>query len=454
MHAPDTVREHALRIARLSGPLLVSNLATAGMMAADTIMAGQLGAVDLAAVAIGANYYYLFYVVGMGLLLALTPTIAHAVGAGRHHEVGGFFRQGLWLALALAVLQGAGLAAARWLLPLTGAEPAVLDIATRYTTALMFGAPAAMGFLALRMSSDGIGWTRPAMYTAVIALLVNILGNYAFIYGKFGLPKLGAVGCGVATALTQTLIFVVMWVYVARHARYRRYAPLTQFAWPHRERLLELLRLGLPFAGGLLAEVALFAIAALMLGGLGAVVVAGHAIAINYASLAFMVPLSISAATTIHVGQLVGAGATREARRAGWTGAGLCIAIMLCSALFILLAGAWIARLYTNDVAVATLATTLLVYAGVFQVADGTQVGVAGALRGFKEARVPFLICVGAYWLIGFPLAWYLGFARAAGAPGVWIGLCVGLFVAAGLLTWRWLAIGGQLGPASASSSS
>ena len=124
-----------------------------------------------------------------------------------------------------------------------GKVPA-LDIATRYTTALIFGTPAAMCFLALRMGSDGIGWTRPAMYMAVIALLVNILGNYVFMYGKFGLPRLGAVGCGVATALTQTLIFIAMWGYVANHERYRQYAPLAHFDWPRRERLLPLLRLG------------------------------------------------------------------------------------------------------------------------------------------------------------------------------------------------------------------
>ncbi len=434
-------RIHVAEIARLSGPLLVNNLATAGMMAADTIMAGQLGAVELAAVAIGANYFYLFFVIGLGLLMSLTPTIAQAVGAGRDREVGGFFRQGLWLALGVAVIVIAGLAGARPVLALIGAEPEVVDLAARYAAALMFGAPAMMAFLALRMGSDGIGWTRPAMYTAVIALVVNIIGNYIFMYGKFGLPALGAVGCGVATSCTQWLIFAVMWVYVARHERYRRFAPLSRFEGPQPERIAELLRLGVPFAGSLLAEVSLFAVAALMLGGLGAIVVAGHAIAINYASVAFMVPLSVSTATTIHAGHLVGAGAISAARQAGWTGAALCIAVMLCSAVFILVGRAWIVTAYTTDAAVAALATTLLLYAAIFQVADGTQVGIAGALRGFKEARVPFVICVSAYWLIGFPLAWYLGFARDGGAPGVWTGLTVGLFAAAGLLTWRWVAL-------------
>jgi MATE family multidrug resistance protein len=434
-------RHHASAIARLSGPLLVNNLATAGMMAADTIMAGQLGAVDLAAVAIGANYFYLFYIAGLGLLMSLTPTIAQALGAGRESVIGGYFRQGLWLALAVAVPVMIGLALGRPLIALTGAEPAVVDLAARYAAALIAGAPAMMAFLALRMGSDGIGWTRPAMYTALIALVTNVIGNYVFMYGKFGLPALGAVGCGVATSLTQWLIFGVMLAYVRLHPRYRPFAPLARYAPPDRQRLKELLRLGLPFAGSLLAEASLFAVAALMLGSLGATVVAGHAIAINYAVLAFMVPMSFSAATTIHTGYLVGTGALIEARRAGWTGAVLCVAFMLSSAVVILFARDSIAALYTEDAAVAALAATLLLYAAVFQVADGTQVGIAGALRGFKEARIPFVICVGAYWLIGFPLAWYLGFGRGAGAPGVWIGLTVGLFAAAALLTGRWLGI-------------
>ena len=435
------VRQHLATIARLSGPLVVNNLATAGMMAADTVMAGQLGPVDLAAVAMGANYFYLFYVIGMGFLMSLTPTIAQDLGSGRVAKIGSWFRQGVWLALAVSLVVIAGLALARPAIALTGAEPAVVDLAARYCWALIGGAPAMMVFLSLRMSSDGIGWTRPAMYTALIALVSNIFGNWVFMYGKFGMPELGAVGCGVATSLTQWLIFGVMWIYIRRHERYRVFAPLARYEPPHRTRIAELVRLGLPFAGSLLAEVSLFAIAALMLGALGATVIAGHAIAINYAAVAFMVPMSFAAATTIHVGYLVGTGSLVEARRAGWTGALLCSGFMLCSAVLILIGRDWIAAAYTRDAAVAALASSLLLYAAVFQLADGTQVGFAGALRGFKEARVPFLICVGAYWLVGFPLARYLGFNLEGGAPGVWIGLTVGLFAAAALLTWRWIAI-------------
>lgn len=435
------VRQHGEAIARLAGPLMINNLATAGMMTADTVMAGRLGAVDLAAVALGANYFYIFYVMGLGLLMSLTPLVAHAFGAGRDGEIGTFFRQGLWLALAVSGLVVGGLLCVRPVLTLLGTEPAVVDLGTRYVQAVAFGAPAIMLFLALRFASDGIGWTRPVIYTAVIALLVNIAGNYVFIYGKFGLPALGAVGCGVATALTQWLILVVLWVYVSRHHVYRRFAPLQHFEWPKPARLRELLALGLPISGSLIAEVSLFSVAALILGSLGATVVAAHAIAINYSTIAFMIPMSFAAATTIHVGHRVGAADVVDARLAGWTGTAMGAGVMICSALFILLANDWVAALYTRDAAVVALAASLLIYAGVFQVADGIQVGMAATLRGFKDVAVPMVICISAYWLIGFALAWYLGFARGQGAVGVWTGLTVGLFAAAILLTLRFRVV-------------
>jgi MATE family multidrug resistance protein len=438
------IRHHARTIARLAGPLIVNNLATAGMMTADTIMAGRLGARDLAAVALGANYFYIFYVMGIGLLMSLTPTVAHACGAGRDGEVGGWFRQGLWLSLAAAALLVAGLSFVRPVLALMGTPADIADLVARYVHAVAFGAPAVMAFLALRFAGDGIGWTRPAVYTALIALAANVAGNWVFMYGKLGMPALGAVGCGVATALTQWLILGVLWTYVARHRAYARFAPLRRFERPDFARLRELLKLGLPFSGSLLAEVSLFSLAALILGALGATVVAAHAIAINYATLAFMIPMSFAAATTIHVGHRVGAGDVADARLAGWSGAGMCVGVMLVSALVLLLLNDAIVALYTRDAAVASLAATLLVYACAFQVADGMQVGMSGALRGFKDATVPFALCATAYWLLAFPLAWYLGLVAGAGAPGVWTGLTVGLFAAAALLTLRFRRVSRQ----------
>lgn len=431
-------RADAVSIAQLAGPLLVNNLATAGMGFADTVMAGHLGARDLAAVAVGANYVSVLFLAGLGMLMAMSPTVAHAYGAGRDADVGSYFRQALWLALAIACVACTGLALAHPVLLAIGIPAEVGSLAAGYVHAAAFGQPAMFAFLALRFCSEGLGWTRPIMFTAVIALAANVLGNYVFMYGKLGAPALGAIGCGVATALSQWLIFGVMFLYVRRHRFYRPWRPLERPERPDGRKLREILALGLPICGSVLAEGALFASAGLILGTFGATVMAAHAIAINYAALMFMVPLSLHSATTIHVGHRVGGGRRAAGRFAGWVGIGMCAAIMLVSALVLVIAREGIAALYSRDAAVLALAAHLLLFAAIFQVADGLQVGAAGALRGFKDARVPMVLNVIAYWLVGFPLAWYFGVVRGGGAEAVWTGLIVGLFACAALLTARY----------------
>jgi MATE family multidrug resistance protein len=432
---------HAKTILRLSGPLIVSNLSTAGMMTADTLMSGHIGAEALAAVAVGSNYVSVFYLAGLGLLMALSPTVAHVYGAGRSGEVGTYFRQALWLAAAVAALVTLGLLLVHPVLRAIGTPPEIASVASRYVYAVACGMPALFGFLALRFSSEGLGWTRPILFTALISLVANVLLNWVFMFGKLGVPAMGAVGAGVATACVHWLIFGFLRRYVGTHRIYRPYAPLATREPPHWGRLREILRLGLPISGSVLAEGALFSSAALILGTLGATIVAAHAIAINYAALMFMVPLSLHSATTIHVGHLAGAGRRAEARRAGWTGMAMCAGIMLVSALVLVVARSGIAGLYTEDTEVASLAATLLLFAAAFQVADGLQVGAAGALRGFKDAAAPMWLNVLSYWGIGFPLAWWLGVRAGWSAAGVWTGLIVGLFACALLLSVRYYRI-------------
>jgi MATE family multidrug resistance protein len=229
-----------------------------------------------------------------------------------------------------------------------------------------------------------------------------------------------------------------MVVYMVRHPVYERYALFTHFAAPEQRRLREILRLGLPISGSVLAEGALFVSAALMMGTLGAGPMAAHAIAINYASLMFMLPLSIHSATTIHVGHALGRGDRAAGRRAGWVGVGLCVISMAVSAIILVFARDAIAGLYTPDAVVRTFAAHLLLFAAMFQVADGLQVGAAGALRGFKDAKIPMLINVFSYWAVGFPLAYYFGLVRGYGADAVWLGLIVGLLFCAVLLALRY----------------
>jgi MATE family multidrug resistance protein len=226
------------------------------------------------------------------------------------------------------------------------------------------------------------------------------------------------------------------------HARtHRAYRPFNFFAridppnWPV---LGELTRIGAPIAGSILAEGGLFVAAALMMGGMGAVTVAGHQIALNYAAFMFMVPLAISSATTIHVGHTLGRGDLRGARNAGWIGVVMCAVVMTISAVVILLMNDQIAALYTRDLPVRELAASLLLMAALFQFSDGVQVGAAGALRGFKDTTIPMALCVFSYWVVGFTFAYYFGVYRGEGPVLVWIGLNVGLTISAVLLVARY----------------
>lgn len=440
MRSPS-LRRDAATIARLAVPLLVNNIATVGMAFTDTVMAGRLGAQALAGVSVGAAYLTFFYLGGLGFLMAMSPTVAHAYGAGQNERVGSFFRQALWIALALSVVGIAGLALARPVLLAIGIPPPVAELAGQYTTAVAFGIPPLFAFLALRFSSEGIGWTRPIMLTAVIGLALKVAGNWLLVYGHLGLPALGAVGCGVATAIVDWVIFAVLYRYVRRHRRYAPYRPLAHWERPHPAMLREIVRLALPISGSVLAEGALFSTAALIMGTFGATVMAAHAIAINYAALMFMVPLSLHSATTIHVGHAVGSGRPVAGRDAGWVGIGMCAAVMSVSALVLLAARGPIASVYTADATVHALAAHLLLFAAVFQVADGLQIGAAGALRGFKDARVPMLLNVISYWVVAFPLAWYFGVARGGGPAAVWTALIAGLFSCALLLSLRFRVI-------------
>jgi MATE family multidrug resistance protein len=431
----------ARAIVSLGGPLLGNNLSIVGMSFADTIMAGQLGARDLAGLAIGAAYYQMFLFIGFGLLMAVSPTVAHANGADDATGVTRYARQSWWLVLVLCVLLVSGMLQVSRALPAIGITADILPIAIGYVHAITWGMPGLLAFFALRYTSEGLGRTKPIMYIGFLALALNVLGNWVFIYGKYGMPRLGAVGCGVATAISMWAMFIAMLLHMRMHRAYRRFSFFARIERPNLRVLRELTRIGAPIAGSVLAEGGLFVTAALMMGAMGATTAGGHQIALNYASFMFMVPLAISSATTIHVGHTLGRGDRHGGRRAGMLGIALCSAVMLISALLIVLLNDQIAALYTRDPRVRELAATLLLMAALFQFSDGVQVGAAGALRGFKDTTIPMGLCVFSYWVVGFSLAYLLGVRAGYGPVYVWVGLTVGLTVSAVLLVSRYLYV-------------
>ena len=432
------MRRDAAAILRLAWPLVVNNLVIAGMALANTVAAGRVGPEPLAGVAVGVAYYQVFWLLGLGILMSLSPLVAHAYGAGQDLEVGHRFRQGLWLSQLLALPLLGGLAAVGPVLAWFGTDARTVPHAVSYVHVMCLGLPAMLAFLAHRYTSEGLGWTRPIMLSAAVGLVVNVGGNWVFTLGNLGVPRLGAMGCAVATVLAQWSMLATMHVYQRRHAFYRRFGLFDRFERPSPRTLRETLALGLPIGGSVVSEGSLFSVAGLLMGTLGTEIVAAHQIALTCGALMFMVPLAFHSATTIHVGHKAGAGDPRAARRAGWTGIGLCGAFMAVSALVILAGKDPIAALFTTDPDVRLLAASLLVFVAIFQVPDGLQVGAAGALRGFKDARLPMVFNVVAYWLIGFPVAWWLGLEAGHGPRGIWTGLIVGLVACAVLLGLRY----------------
>ncbi|HET6629629.1 MAG TPA: MATE family efflux transporter [Woeseiaceae bacterium] len=426
------------RLFRLAGPLMVNNLSIAGMQFADAVMAGQLGARSLAAVAVGASVWFLGFVMCLGLLMAISPIAARHYGAGESALIGRYTRQGvvLGVALGLAVL-GTTYAFVGPALTLVGVDSGFRGLTIDYVRAIILGAPAICVFLALRFTTEGIGFTKPIMYLSLFALVCNVFLNWVFIYGHFGAPAMGAVGCGVASAITMWLMMLFLGIFVYLHPRYRPLQIFSKLPALRLPVLREILVLGAPIAVTITAEAGLFSAISILVGTLGAEITAAHQIAINFATTTFMVPLALSSATTIRIGHALGAGNPAAARFSGRIGITACAAFMTCSALFLLLFRDAVVLLYTSDTAVQAIAVSLLLMAAVFQIADGVQIGAAGALRGYKDTRVPMVINTFAYWALAFPLAYLAAVTFQAPPAYIWAGFVLGLSVAAILLTLR-----------------
>ncbi len=422
---------------RLALPLVLAQLAAIGSNVIDAVLAGHVSAHVLGAVAVGASIWSLAIVSGIGMMMAVPPSVAQLDGAGRRLEVGAVFRQALWLALGMGVLLWFAVRHAAPLIDLIGVAPSLRHDVQAFLLAISWGAPALTCYFALRGLSEGLSLTRPSMFFSLGGLLLLVPLGYVLMFGKLGIPPQGAHGCGVATAIVLWLEMLAFGIYVTRHPNYRGLGLFDHFEWPRLRRIGALVHIGLPMAVTLLAEAGLFVATALIISTLGEEVIASHQVAINIASLFFMIPLGLAMAITVRVGNAVGRGDERGVRYAGFCGIGLTLVTQLFSAGLMLGLPHFIATLYTHDPKVIALASQLIVLAGLFQFSDGIQVASNGALRGLKDTRVPMAITLFAYWVIGMPVGWWLAFHRGMGARGMWMGLIAGLSVAAVMLFVR-----------------
>lgn len=432
----------ARQLLGLAIPVILAQVAQTAMGFVDTIMAGSVSATDMAAVAIGTSIWLPVILFGQGLLLALTPTVAHLNGSGRRNKIIFQVHQAIWLAVFLSILTIIILWNAGLLLRhMSDMDPQLADKAARYLHALMWGAPGYLLFQVLRNQCEGLSRTKPGMVLGFIGLLFNIPLNYIFIYGHFGMPALGGVGCGVATASVYWVMFLVMRYWVKRMPALKDVNHLEIRSAPDREILMRLFWLGLPVALALFFEVTLFAVVALLVSPLGIVDVAGHQIALNFSSLMFVLPMSMGVAATIRVGYRLGQGDTAKAKVAAWTAQGVGICLACITAFFTIIFRHDIALLYNDDPQVVVLAAHLMLLAGIYQFSDSVQVIGSGILRGYKDTRAIFFITLVAYWVLGLPGGYLLALTDVVvprmGPAGFWCGFIIGLTAAAIMMIWR-----------------
>ncbi|PKC38963.1 multidrug transporter [Pantoea ananatis 15320] len=432
----------ARQLLALAIPVILAQVAQTAMGFVDTIMAGAVSATDMAAVAVGTSIWLPAILFGHGVLLALTPTIAQLNGSGRRERIAEQLRQGFWLAFFLSLLIMLVLWNAGYVIrSMHDIDPLLAEKAEGYLHALLFGAPGYMFFQVMRNQCEGLSKTKPAMVLGFLGLMLNIPLNYIFIYGHFGMPALGGVGCGVATASVYWAMFFCMRFWVRRMRSMRDIRVESRWSAPSRVILQRLTGLGLPVALALFFEVTLFAVVALLVSPLGIVNVAGHQIALNFSSLMFVLPLSMGVAATIRVGYRLGQGSTEQARVAAWTAQGVGVSMAVITAIFTVTFRHQIAQLYNDNPAVVTLAAQLMMLAAIYQISDSIQVIGSGILRGYKDTRSIFFITFIAYWLLGLPSGYLLALTDwvvpRMGPAGFWCGFIVGLTSAAVMMLWR-----------------
>jgi MATE family multidrug resistance protein len=423
------------RVSALALPVVVVQVGMMAMGVVDTVMVGHFSERDLAAVALGNLYFFTATVFPMGILLALDPLISQAVGAGDSLGVTRGLQRAGFLAVVLALPATVVLVPGQALLTLLAQPPEVVPVAAGYARAAIPGVFPFLAFVVLRQTLQAMGRLAPIVLTIVLANLANLLFNWALIFGHMGLPPLGAVGSGWASSVSRWLMLLgllaLAWPLLRTHLRRLRGDTLQ--AGP----LLRMIRLGAPIGVQFALEFGAFGAIGILMGWLGTLAMASHQVALNLASLTFMVPLGISQATAILVGQGVGRGDPPGARRAAGTGLLLGASFMSVTALVFLAFPELLARFYSTQEEVVALAAVLIPLAGIFQVFDGLQVVAAGVLRGVGDTRSPMVINLLAFWCVGMPVSVWFGFRTPAGPVGLWWGLVAGLAGVAVLLLNR-----------------
>jgi MATE family multidrug resistance protein len=428
---------------RLAVPLALTELGWLAMSFTDTVMVGRLpdSATAIGAVSLGSTLFYTIGIFGSGVMLGLDTLVAQAYGARRLEECHRTMWNSLYLAYALSPLLMVSMLAFLPLFPRFGLAPELVAETVPFLKALIWSTLPLSLYFALRRYLQSMHIVKPVVFALISANLVNLLGNWALVYGHLGARGYGVAGSGWSTCISRTYMVAVLAIATVYYDRKRNSGLWIASRRLELARIRLLLRLGLPAALQLLLEIGAFASATFLIGKLGAVQLAGHQIALNVASFTYMVPLGIGSAAAIRVGHAIGMRDAHGAARAGWMALLFAAVFMSCSGLVLFLFARPIARVYTPEADVISAGATLLLVAAVFQLFDGLQVVATGALRGAGNTRVPMLANLVGYWVIGLPLGAMLCFKWKLGAVGMWTGLCLALVTIGIALVGVWHAV-------------
>lgn len=431
------------QLIKIGIPIFGSQMSYMLMGATDTLIAGRASSADLAGLAVGNAFSTTLWMFVSGVIFSVTPIVAQLYGAKKYTEIGKKVREILWIALFLGlsiclILMNIGL-----FLNLLPIEEGITSISTEYLKAVSVGYAFITIFTCLRCYSEGMTLAKPVFYIAFGGMLLNIPLDLMFVYGWFGAPKLGGVGCGYATTIVSFVMMIALILYIYISKNYKKTELFSGYSPPSAETTKEVFKLGFPIGFGIFIELSMFSGAAIILGILGETVVASHSIAINIASLFFMVPLSIGLASATRVGNLIGEQNPRQAKVASYTTIYMCILGALINSLIIIVFRTSLVGIYTTDLLVLDLAVSLLIFAAIFQIPDGIQMGALGGLRGYKDTFIPMILLFISYWIFAMPIGYFLtntGFNKPLGAAGMWYGMIIGLSIfsllSIGRLNW------------------
>ena len=428
------------QLIRIGIPIFGSQLSYTLMGATDTIIAGRASANDLAGLAVGTAFSNTIWFFFTGIIFAVTPIVAQLYGAKKFLEIGQKLREILWVAAGLGLFMAFIFFNMDIIINLLPIKSSITSITIDYLKAVSIGWFFVTIFTCLRCYSEGMTYTKPVFYIAFAGMLLNIPLDLIFVYGWFGAPKLGGVGCGIATTIVSFIMMISIFIYISFSKNYKKTQPFSKFSKPSLATTKEVLKLGLPIGLGIFIELSMFSGAAIILSVLGEIVVASHSVAINIASLFFMVPLAIGLASSSRVGNLIGEKVPIQAKIAATSTIMLCISGALINSVIIISFGSFIVGLYTTELPVLELAVSLILFAAIFQLPDGIQMGALGSLRGYKDTFIPMILLLISYWVFAMPIGYYLtnyGFGDPLGAKGMWFGMIIGLTIFSFLSIFR-----------------